>query len=162
MSECISVNVPLGGPIPPRLWSRALPKCPQNNNPHDPLLYEKLNERRKAEIFQYRGNANPISKKQQYANFSRGRNYTGKQTWATQNDIYTNPNTSNLIQNGNTLLCSASSGSKCAMSYENDTPGPAIQICMNPKVPLYNYKLTRTYRAGGGKWPFIGGKPKTN
>ena len=176
-SEPVSINSCTPFPInyvpdPPRLWSREQYGCPPNTD-QDPLFYEKLSERRKAEIFKYKNNANNMSKKQIYANFARGRNYTGKQSWATQSATITDPNTNNLprvgatpipltdpvILNGGTLQCKSGNQTQCAMSYENDTPGPARSICLNPAVPLYNFKVKRTYRAGGGKWPYIGGKP---
>jgi len=179
-SEPVSINSCTPFPInyvpdPPRLWSREQYGCPPNAT-DDPLFYEKLSERRKAEIFKYKNNANNMSKKQQYANISRGRNYTGKQSWATQSATITDPNTNNLprvgatpipltdpvILNGGTLQCKSGNQTQCAMSYENDTPGPARSICLNPAVPLYNFNVKRTYRAGGGKWPYIGGKPKNS
>ena len=151
-------------PDPPRLWSREQYGCPPNTD-QDPLFYEKLSERRKAEIFKYKNNANNMSKKQIYANFARGRNYTGKQSWATQTSTYTDPNVQkNILMrsgiDGGVLIPIKPCAKKnCAMSYENDTPGPARSICLNPAVPLYNFNVKRTYRAGGGKWPYIGGKP---
>ena len=157
-STCTSVAVPPGGPNPPRLWTRFDNNCSFDTST-DPTIFDKLNERRKAEVFLYKKNANPITKKQQYSNFSKGRNYTGKQSWATQTEIYTNPNVQNLPQIGYTLICSSKNNIPCAMSYDNDTPGPSIPICMRPNVPLYNYKTRRIYKAGGNKWPYNSGNP---
>ena len=154
-------------PDPPRLWSREQYGCPPNTN-DDPLFYEKLSERRKAEIFKYKNNANNMSKKQQYANIASGRNNTGKQSWATQSATYTDPNVQkdklkrSGIDGGVLIPVKPCAEKNCAMSYENDTPGPARSICLNPAIQLYNFKVNRTYRASGGKWPYIGGKPKNS
>ena len=48
------------------------------------------------------------------------------------------------------------------MSYQNDTPGPAIKICYNPNVPLYNYRRNLSYQNANGKWPYLGGPPKNS
>lgn len=142
---CTTLSV-WGGPPIPRTWSRAQYQCPQSNG--DPDYYNKLDERRKAEIFKYKNNANQMSRKQQYANFARGRNYTRKQTWATQSATYTNPNIQNLPRSGNTLICNTGIKSWCAMSYQNDTPGPPTQICLDPTMPLYNYRPQRYFGTG--------------
>ena len=147
---CTDISVPPGGPTPPRLWTRATGECPENVN-NNPDFYQKLAERRKAEIFQYKNNSTQISKKQYYARIAKGLNYTGKKSWATQNQIYTNPNTSGLPQNGYNLSMTCSQSVKCAMSYQNNTPGPAIKICMDKSVPLYMYKLRKPVYPMGGK-----------
>ena len=109
-----------------------------------------------------------MSKKQQYANIASGRNNTGKQSWATQSATITDPNVQkdklkrSGIDGGVLIPVKPCAEKNCAMSYENDTPGPARSICLNPSVPLYNFKVKRTYRASGGKWPYIGGKPKNS
>lgn len=136
-AQCTPLQV-YGGPQPTRSWSREEIRCPNPNG--DPNYFNQLDERRKAEIFKYTKNANQMSKKQMYANIARGRSYAKKQTWATQSLTYTNPNVQNLPRVGNILRCNRSSNVRCAMSYDNNTPGPPTQICLDPNVPLYNYK----------------------
>jgi hypothetical protein len=133
-------------PNPPRLWSRFSYNCPNYNN------YNKLNERRKAEIFKYKNNSANLSKKQQFSRVNRG--YTEKKnTFATQNSSSTNPNLLNLPLNNTVLQCKQSKN-YCGLTSQNDVPGKVRTLCLDPKVPLYNYKVRRTYKAGNNKWPY--------
>ena len=93
-----------------------------------------------------------------------------KKSWATQSDTYTNYNTRNLKQygqvnsntpNGNILLCNGVINN-CASSTASDVPGKPIQLCINNKVPLVNYKIKRTYKSGVGKWPMLSWRPTYN
>jgi hypothetical protein len=120
----------------------------------------KLDERRKAEILKYKANSSNITKKQQYANAASNRWLTGrKRSWATQTDTYTNPNTSALQRVVDVLVCNNNNVS-CSLTSDADVPGKIKKLCYNPTVPLYNYKVTRTYSSGGTKWPqYYGPEP---
>jgi hypothetical protein len=143
-------------PDPTRLWSRFnyVCHCP----PHDKTSscstdYYKLNERRKAEILKYKNNSSSITKNQQYANAASNRWLTErKRCWATQTDTYTNPNTSYLKRVGDVLVCNKNNVN-CSLTSSSDVPGKIIKLCYNTSVPLYNYKVIRTYKSGGTKWP---------
>jgi len=143
------------------IWSRASGNCvdlsgatlPDGNN--TPMTYEDLSEKRKAVIFQYKNNSAGFSKKQRYSRLSQGLGRQRGNTFATQSQTYTNPNTLNLTRVGDTLQCSG--GSKnWALTNQNNTPGPVRRITNYPTVPLTNYKVRRTYLAGGTKWPQYG------
>jgi hypothetical protein len=115
-----------------------------------------LNERRKAEILKYKANSSNITKKQQYANAASNRWLTGrKRSWATQTDTYTNPNTSALQRVGNVLVCN-NNNVRCTLTSGADVPGKVQTLCYDPTVPLYNYKVTRTYNGGEGKYGLYG------
>ena len=148
---------PVYNPDPPRLWSRFNYVCPCS--PDQPLCstdYDKLDERRKAEILKYKANSSNITKKQQYANAASNRWLTGrKRGWATQTDTFTNPNTSTLKQVGNVLECTNNNVSS-SLTSDSDVPGKVQKLSYNPSVPLYNYKVTRTYTDGGGKYGLYG------
>jgi hypothetical protein len=119
--------------------------------------FYQLNERRKAEILKYKANSSNITKKQQYANAASNRWLTGrKRSWATQTDTYTNPNTSTLQRVGNVLVCN-NNNVACTLTSGADVPGRIQPLCYNPTIPLYNYKVTRTYKSGGTKWPQYNG-----
>ena len=91
--------------------------------------------------------------KQQYANAASNRWLTSrKRCWATQTDTYTNPNTSVLQRVGDVLVCN-NNNVACTLTSDADVPGKIETLCYNPTVPLYNYKVTRTYSSGGTKWP---------
>jgi 6-phosphogluconolactonase len=87
-------------PDPPNLWSRATLSCVNSNA----YTSEQLAMRRKAEILKYKGNKNPLTKKQQWSRIVKGNGPLGKKVWATQNDLGSNPNVFNLPQVGNTLI----------------------------------------------------------
>jgi len=142
-------------PNPPRVWSRFgyVCYCEKKQGSSCTTNYEKLNERRKAEILKYKANSSCITKKQQYANAGSNRWLTGrKKSWATQTDTYTNPNTSSLKRVGDVLVCN-NNDIKCSLTSDSDVPGKIEKLCYNSEVPLYNYKVIRTYKSGGTKWP---------
>ena len=119
--------------------------------------------RRKAEIFQYKGNSAQLTKKQKLAQMVKGNGPNGKKVWATQSETYTNPNTKDLPAGTDpfTLICSTPAVN-CAPTSNNDTPGPQMLICMDKNVPLTRYKVQRTYAAGNTKWPQFGWAPGMN
>lgn len=61
------------------------------------------NEGYKASVLKYKNNSSMLTKNQKYANLIRGSFY--RKTWATQNQVYTNPNTNDLPRSGNSLIC---------------------------------------------------------
>jgi len=87
-------------PDPPNLWSRATLSCVNSNA----YTSEQLAMRRKAEILNYKGNKNPLTKKQQWSRIVKGNGPLGKKVWATQNILGSNPNVFNLPKVGNTLI----------------------------------------------------------
>ena len=153
---------PVYNPNPPRLWSRFNYVCPcsPGGQPSCSTDFEKLDERRKAEILKYKANSSNITKKQHYANAASNRWLTGrKRSWATQTVSYTNPNTSTLERVGDVLVCNNNNVS-CSLTSDANVPGKVRPLCYNPLVPLYNYKVTRTYKSGGTKWTEYGPLPK--
>ena len=103
-----------------------------------------------------------MSAKAQYSLLARGK-LRKKKSWATQSGTYTNNNIKNLAQtgriskntpNGTILVCNGKTNN-CARSTASDVPGKPIDLCVNNKVPLVNYKVRRTYLSGVGKWPMI-------
>ena len=149
----------IGGPQPPRLWSRDIGDCVI---PTAQVTQYDLDMRRKAEILKYKANSAQLTKKQQWSQNVRGAGPNGKRVWANQNVYGSNPNTQKLTRIGNTLQlpCVNNNGITCSPSNASDVPGPNITLCYNPNIPLVNYKVQRTYLAGGTKWPQLGGGPK--
>jgi hypothetical protein len=148
-------------PNPTRLWSRFNYVCPcppgQQSCSTD---FVKLDERRKAEILKYKANSSNITKKQQYANAASNRWPTGRKLcWAAQTDTYTNPNTSTLQRVGDVLVCNNNTV-RCSLTSDSDVPGKIQKLCYYPSVPLYNFRVIRTYKSGGTKWPqYYGPEP---
>jgi len=148
-------------PNPTRVWSRFGYVCPcPTGQAQCSTDFVKLDERRKAEILKYKANSSNMTKKQQYANAASNRWLTSrKRCWATQTDTYTNPNTSALKRVGDVIVCN-NNNVGCSLTSDADVPGKIQRLCYNPTVPLYNYKVTRTYSSGGTKWPqYYGPEP---
>jgi hypothetical protein len=146
------------------IWSRASGDCVDLSGavlPNgQPMTYDDLSEKRKAVIFQYKNNSAGFSKKQHYSRLARGLGRQRGQTFATQSETYTNPNTHNLVVDNSAVLLCPGVTRNWALTNENDTPGPVRRITNYPTVPLTNYIVRRTYLAGGTKWPQYG--PNTN
>lgn len=148
----------VGGPNPPRLWSREEINCSVTME----YSQYQLDMRRKAEVLQYKANSAHLTKKQQWSQNVRGAGPNAKKVWANQNVYGSNPNVQNLPRVGNTLIlpCVNNNGIICSPSNASDVPGPNIELCYNPNIPLINYKVRRTYLAGGTKFPQLGGGTK--
>ena len=145
------------------LWTRATSDCLDLTDATlpdgQPMTRDDLSEKRKATIFQYKQNGAGFSKKQNYSRLARGLGRQRGQTFATQSDTYTNANTHNLKILNNRVLSCSNVTKNWALTNQNDTPGPVRRITNIPSVPLTNYKVRRTYLAGGGKWPQYGWAP---
>ncbi len=86
---------PTYNPMPPREWYRYNTPCATiiANTPE--IAYE-LAMLAKGNILQYKKNSSNITKNQRYSQIARSM-WTNRTTnWATQSDIYTNPNTNSL------------------------------------------------------------------
>jgi hypothetical protein len=93
----------VGGPQPPRLWSRGTLSCfPVSNT----ITQNDLDMRRKAEILKYKDNSANLTKKQKWSQMVRGNGPLAKKVWANQNILGSNPNIYNLpLVADNILVC---------------------------------------------------------
>jgi hypothetical protein len=118
--------------------------------------------RRKAEILNYKKNSSTLTKKQYYALLANGNGPSAKRAWGTQGDAYTDPNSSVLPQDGNIILCNTNR-IICAPTSSSDVPGPIIQLCYNPDVPVVGYTQPNRFRTNiGFKWPQESWQPGNN
>ena len=118
--------------------------------------------RRKAEIFKYKKNSANLTKQQQYALLAQGNGPSAKRAWGTQGDAYTNPNTNNLPLVGNTFVCNTNT-IVCSPTSSSDVPGPVMNLCYNPAVPLIGYNQPNRFRTNiGFKWPLRSWQPGDN
>lgn len=136
-----STTVPLTEPE----WPRFRPEC-IDATPEEKEAYQM---RRKAETLFHKSNRNDIrvKKKNWYSFVSQGYNQK-HQTYATQTDKFTNPNTKNYpILGGRSMTLPADCAKRTitAPSTSSDVPGPAVPLTYDPNVPLINYKVFRTY-----------------
>lgn len=98
-------------PQPPRDWSRVQGFCdyPQTTVAVSPLSNEMVSYQqyqydmallRKGNILQYKRNSSNLTKQQRYSKIARGKWTNRTTTWATQSQIYTNPNIKSLKRVG--------------------------------------------------------------
>jgi hypothetical protein len=121
-----------------------------------------ISMRRKAEIFKYKKNSSCLTKQQYYALIAKGNGPSEKRAWGTQGDAYTNPNTSVLSQNGNNIVCNGNS-IICSPTSSSDVPGPVMNLCYNPAIPLISYNQPNRFRTNiGFKWPQRSWQPGNN
>ena len=116
--------------------------------------------RRKAEILKYNKNSSKLSKQQYYSLLAQGKGPYAKRSYGNQGNMSTNPNTSGLPQNNNTIICNSNSNIICSPTSSSDVPGPIMNLCYNSNVPLVGYtEPTRKKVNIGFKWPLQTGGP---
>jgi len=104
-------------PVPPRAWSRVQNRCAFDTSysgesyipiikktvPSQQVAYE-LDVLAKGNILQYKKNSSNLTQKQRYSQIAKGMWTNRTKTWATQSQIYTNPNTTSLQRVGYTTI----------------------------------------------------------
>ena len=131
--------------FPPPPWPRFSLPCPDVT----PEERAALQMRRKAETLMHVSNKHErrMTKAQQYSFIARGFNQK-RQTYATQTDNYTNPNTKGYPVLGGSGLALPSECAQRVLTFPSsasDVPGPVVPLTYDPNVPLINYKVVRTY-----------------
>lgn len=139
-------------PVPTREWSRFQNSCSLNNTTISPLVTIAAANNYKGNILQYKNNSSNLTKKQIYTQMAKGKWTNRNTTWATQSDVYTNPNTNDLIRVNKTLICNGRNN-LCNPTSNSGVPGPIINICYDNTQQTYYPKTRLTYLAGSNKWP---------
>jgi predicted transcriptional regulator with HTH domain len=102
-------------PNPTRVWSRVQNSCTTNQNNtniKNDIIYIPLTNQlvtpkqsqiqtqmvQKGNILQYKNNSANFTKSQKYSRISQGFTNARKKCYATQSEVYTNPNTSSLLR----------------------------------------------------------------
>lgn len=132
------------------------PRFSLNCQTYSPAEREQLQMRRKAETLFHRQNSisrtntnttnSGMTKKMHFAYVAKGLNQK-KQTYATQTQTYTNPNTKGLPTLGAGLSIPPECGRRAVTnpSTASDVPGPTVPLTYDPSVPLVGYRVIRTY-----------------
>jgi hypothetical protein len=108
--------------------------------------------RRKAEILKYKKNSSNLTKQQNISLAAQGKGQYTNKTWGTQGDAFTNPNISGLQQNGNNIICNTDI--ICTPTSSSDVPGPVMNLCYNPAIPVIGYNQPNKQKVNiGFKWP---------
>jgi hypothetical protein len=105
-------------PIPPRVWSRVqslctyvIPGLPDQYKVYIPLTNQIVSQGQadyemkqfyKGNILQYKGNSARFTKSQKYSQLARCTGPNRTKVFATQSEIYSNPNTTGLLRTGYT------------------------------------------------------------
>jgi len=137
-------------PQPPRAWSRVENRCTfdtQYNEGYDPLVFARVAQINKGNVLQYKKNSSNLTKQQRYSQIAKGLWTNRTKTYATQSDVYTNPNVLSLkrvnykqsdrtdvndpfdcplgirFKDGGTLICG---------TYENPCTGQVIERVLQP------------------------------
>lgn len=130
--------------FPPPPWSRFTLSCPDVT----PEEREQLQMRRKAETLMHVSNRfqRGSTRAQKYSYVAQGFNQR-RQTYATQTDTYTDPNTKNYPVLGRSLVLPDQCTPRVLTfpSTSSDVPGPTVPLTYDPNVPLLNYIPIRTY-----------------
>ena len=157
--------------LKPTQYTRARGECVPSN-----FTTEQLAMRRKAEVLQYKNNANftgALTKAEKYSLVAR-RKGPNQRIYGTQTQTYTNPNSlDHKVTNPDSLPVKMAynnlnqiSGSfipkhreKCPIikisTHSSDVPGPEMRLFMDENVPLTNYIVRRNYSGNHAKSNFI-------
>ena len=132
----------------------APPMVADNFSSNTFLTNPTIEMRRKAEILKYKKNSANLTKQQQYALLAQNKGPYTPRSFGNQGPTNTNPNIGNFPQVGNSLICN-SNQTICAPTSSSDVPGPVMNLCYNPAVPLVGYNPPNKFRVDiGFKWPF--------
>jgi hypothetical protein len=122
-------------------------------SPYPSYTKLQLDMRRKAEILQYKGNSqaskgNNPTKKQQFRQVISGYNQFRSYAtlYNTEATVVYDESTDISSVTYTTTASKVADVSTCGIVYSSSrnsgVPGPAIQLYLDPDVPLYNYKTT--------------------
>jgi hypothetical protein len=134
----MSCLAPGYNPNPSKVWSRVQGNC-SLFIPTNPITSTEINALqmiRKANVLQYKSNSSNLTKQQQYSLIAQGKYINRTKSWATQTDTYTNPNTTNLKQVDNSLIC-VGVNQICVPTSSSNVPGPIINLCYNNRFVTY-------------------------
>jgi len=160
----IAEATPFNNNLPTRLWSRFEPNCPSYKIEANNVEETSYDMQRKASILQCPANGRLNYSKAKLWSMASRNEITRKKAWASQSQLYTYDNTTNisntegvgLKQVNGTLTCwTPQSPIICNSSSSSDVPGKPVILCFSTDAPFNNYRYQRTYAAGGTKWPIF-------
>lgn len=158
----IAEATPFNNNLPTRLWSRFEPNCPSFKIEINNVEEISYDMQRKGSILQCPENGRLNYSKAILWSMASRNELTRKKGWASQSQLYTYNNTTNINNTpdvglkmvNNTLTCwTPQSPIICNSSSSSNVPGKPVILCFSTDAPFNNYRYQRTYRAGGTKWP---------
>ena len=171
--------------LKPTYYTRARGECITCNYTTDPnspvekpcpFTSEQLAMRRKAEILQYKNNANftgALTKAQKYSLIAK-RKGPNQKTYGTQTQTHTNPNSTarkatnplnmpiKMVYNNLNQIPKSfvpEDRKKCPIpktsTHSSGVPGPEMKLFMDENVPLTDYIVRRNYSGNHGASNFV-------
>ena len=136
-------------PQPPRAWNRVQNSCSTINenlgsaySNYELIVIPQLY---KGNILQYKKNSSSLTKRQRYSQIVKGLWTNRTKSWATQSQLYTNPNTSSL-RRINFIEVPLASGKKDPFGCPNLTyKDGGILLCDQTVNPCTNEVVQTTY-----------------
>ncbi len=160
----IAEATPFNNDLPTRLWARFEPNCPSYKIEGNNVAETSYEMQRKAGVLQCPANGRLNFTKAMLWSMASRNELTRKMAWASQSQLYTYDNTTNVSnQEGvglkvvnNTLSCwTPQSPIICNSSSSSNVPGKPVVLCFSTDAPFNNYRYQRTYASGGTKWPIF-------
>lgn len=139
---------PKYNPQPARAWSRVQNDCSTINlDINSPNFKKELNailQINKGNVLQYKKNSSSLTKNQRYSQIAKGMWTNRTKSWATQSQIYTNPNT-NSLKRINYVDVVIPTGSKDPFNCSNITYKDGGSLVCNQTVnPCTNEVINTT------------------
>ena len=156
----IAEATPFNNNLPTRLWARFEPNCPSFKIEANNVAETSYEMQRKSNVLQCPVNGRLNYSKAMLWSMASRNQLTRKKAWASQSDVYTYANTTNINNTpdvglkivNNTLTCwTIPSPIVCNSSSSSDVPGKPVILCFNNDAPFNNYRYPKTYAAGGVK-----------
>ena len=150
--------------VPAREWSRFQPNCPSYKISMNGVAETSYDMQRKANILQCPATGTLNFTKAMRWSLAAKNQLTRQKGWASQSETNTYPNITNIDDTpgvglkvvNNTLTCwNEVSPIICNSSSSSDVPGNPVILCFAADAPFNNYRYTKTYSAGGTKWPMF-------
>lgn len=144
-------------PVPSRQWFRVENRCPTNDSANGSVYVPFLKKNilagelayemqmlAKGNVLQYKINSSNLTSNQRYSKIAQGKWVNRTTTWASQSEVYTNPNTSslrrigtkrNITIDGAPTTLPVSLSSYCKPSPVNTIVVPPSNSSSNKKKP---------------------------
>lgn len=157
----IAQATPFNNNLPTRLWARFEPNCPSFKIEANNVAETSYEMQRKAGVLQCPANGRLNFTKAMLWSMASRNELTRKMAWASQSQLYTYDNTTNVNNEegvglkivNNSLTCwTIPSPIVCNSSSSSNVPGKPVILCFNNDAPFNNYRYPKTYAAGGMKF----------
>lgn len=141
--------MPKYNPLPPRVWTRVESKCTYNETSNNTYVYDPLTKQNiprfeaiiktqqiiKGNVLQYKKNSSSLTKSQRYSQICKGMWTNRTKNYATQSDVYTNPNTTSLLRENSINIPGTNpylNPFNCSTNFIQDGGNLVCNVTVNP------------------------------